>query len=44
MVDAINALAIGKKDHTAGAGEDVIIVDAGQIRKGSTVPDLSIGA
>lgn len=41
VVDAINALSVGKPENTAGAEEDVLIVDAGQIRPGTIVPDLN---
>ena len=37
---AINLLSRGKRDNTVGKEEEVIIVDSGQIRKGTTVPDL----
>ncbi|GAB4821361.1 hypothetical protein N2152v2_008407 [Parachlorella kessleri] len=44
VVDTINALSIGKQDNTAGVEEEVLIADSGQIRKGTLVPDLTLGA
>lgn len=43
VVDAINALSKGKKDNTATAEAGAQIVDSGQIRKGTIVPDLNLG-
>jgi hypothetical protein len=43
-VDAINALSIGKPENTAGVEEEVVIADSGQIRQGTHVPDLTLGA
>lgn len=43
VVDAINALSKGKKDNTATAEDGARIVDSGQIRKGTIVPDLTLG-
>jgi peptidyl-prolyl isomerase D len=40
VAEAINALSRGKKNSTAGKEEEAKIVDSGQIRKGSLVPDL----
>jgi hypothetical protein len=41
VVDAINALSKGKKDNTANADDGAVIIDSGQIRKGTHVPDLT---
>jgi hypothetical protein len=41
VIDAINALAKGKKDNTATAAEGALITDAGQLRKGTYTPDLA---
>lgn len=41
VIDAINALARGKRDNTATAAEGAIITDAGQLRKGTYTPDLA---
>lgn len=41
VIDAINALARGKKDNTATAAEGAVITDAGQLRKGTYTPDLA---
>ncbi len=43
VVDAVNALSRGKKDNTATAEDGARIVDSGQIRKGTIVPDLKLG-
>ncbi len=43
-MDAINALSIGKPENTAGVEEEVVIADSGQIRQGTHVPDLTLGA
>lgn len=40
VIDAINALSRGKKDNTATAEDGAIIAAAGQIRKGTYVPNL----
>jgi hypothetical protein len=40
VIDAINALAKGKKDNTATAEEGAVIADAGQVRKGTYTPNL----
>ncbi|KAL4422341.1 hypothetical protein ABPG75_008538 [Micractinium tetrahymenae] len=44
VVDAINALSKGKKDNTATQADGAQIVDSGQIRKGTIVPDLTLGS
>lgn len=43
VVDAVNALSIGKPDNTATAEDGAVIADSGQIRKGTLVPDLMLG-
>ncbi|PRW45561.1 Peptidyl-prolyl cis-trans isomerase D [Chlorella sorokiniana] len=43
VVDAINALSKGKPDNTATAADGAQIVDSGQLRKGTIVPDLKAG-
>lgn len=43
VVDAINALSKGKKDNTATQADGAQIVDSGQLRKGTIVPDLALG-
>jgi len=40
VVDAVNALSIGKPENTATAADGAVIVDCGQIKKGTIVPDL----
>jgi hypothetical protein len=40
VIDAINALAVGKPDNTATAEAGAVITDCAQIRKGTHVPDL----
>lgn len=40
VVDAVNALSIGKPENTATAEDGAVIVDCGQIRKGTIVPNL----
>lgn len=40
VIDAINALARGKKDRTATAADGAVISDCGQVRKGRHVPKL----
>jgi peptidyl-prolyl isomerase D len=40
VVDAINALSIGKPENTATAEDGAVIADCGQIRKGTIVPNL----
>jgi len=40
VIDAINALAKGKKDNTATAEDGAVIIDCGQVRKGSHKPNL----
>lgn len=37
------AAAAGKKDNTATAADGAQIVDSGQLRKGTIVPDLNAG-
>eukprot|EP00775_Hariotina_reticulata_P010533 gene10533-10693_t len=41
VIDAINALAKGKKDNTATAEDGAVIVDCGQVRKGTHEPNLN---
>jgi len=41
VVDTINSLSIGKPENTATAEEEVVIVDCGQDRQGTTRPDLN---
>jgi len=41
VIDAINALSKGKPDNTADASAGAVIMDVGQIRKGTLVPDLT---
>eukprot|EP00887_Chlorella_sp_A99_P004128 scaffold23.g4128.t1 len=43
VLDAINALSRGKKDNTATAADGAVITDAGQLRRGTLKPDLSLG-
>ena len=43
VIDAINALSKGKPDNTATQADGAQIVDSGQLRKGSIVPDLTLG-
>jgi hypothetical protein len=40
VIDAINALSRGKEDKTATVADGAVITDAGQIRKGSYIPNL----
>ena len=40
VVDAVNALSIGKPENTATAEDGAVIVDCGQIRKGTIIPNL----
>lgn len=44
VVDAVNALSIGKPENTATAEDGAVIVDSGQIRKGTIEPNLKKGA
>ena len=44
VVDAVNALSIGKPENTATATEEAVIVDCGQLRKGTIKPNLKKGA
>lgn len=39
-IDAVNALAVGKKDNTATAEDAAMITDSGQIRRGRHKPQL----
>lgn len=41
VAEAINALSRDKKDNTATQEDGAKIVDSGQIRKGTIVPDLN---
>lgn len=43
VIDAINALAVGKPDNTATAADGAVIKDCGQLRKGTIKPDLTLG-
>ena len=43
VVDAINALSLGRKDNTATAAQGALIADSGQLRRGTLVPDLKLG-
>ena len=43
VIDAINALSKGKPENTATGEDGVMIVDSGQLRKGTLVPDLDLG-
>ncbi len=40
VIDKINALSAGMPDNTAGPEAGAKIVDAGQLRKGTIVPNL----
>jgi hypothetical protein len=40
VIDRINALSKGKPENTATAEEGVRIVESGQLRKGTIVPEL----
>jgi len=40
VVDKVNALSIGMPENTANAEAGAVIVDCGQMRKGTLVPDL----
>eukprot|EP00878_Enallax_costatus_P025836 GHUV01027673.1.p1 GENE.GHUV01027673.1~~GHUV01027673.1.p1 ORF type:complete len:303 (+),score=56.86 GHUV01027673.1:1296-2204(+) len=42
VIDAVNALALGKKDNTATAEDEAVITDSGQIRKGRREPQLDL--
>ena len=43
VVDAINALSLGRKDNTATAAQGALIADSGQLRRGTLVPNLKLG-
>jgi hypothetical protein len=43
VIDAINALSKGKPENTATGEDGVMIVDSGQLRKGTLVPGLDLG-
>lgn len=40
VIDAVNALSVDKPDHTATAQDGAVILDCGQLRKGTLQPNL----